>query len=90
MDKSLVAVGDPVYDLAFGAGKVTEVQENEQRLVVVFGERRFSYNALGVGHFPTRTLYWRNPIIGVPPKDQVRWELYRRLCNAISQIALGE
>lgn len=89
IDGSIVEVGDQVYDVAFGLGEVTEVQEAEKRLVARFGERRFSYNAQGLGNFPMRTLYWRNPIQGPPPKDEATWNLYRKLTQAVAKVVLG-
>lgn len=79
--------GDLVHDVAFGAGTVDNILEGEQKFTVEFNNRHYTYQANGVGHFPMKTLYWRDPIGGfLPTKDAKKWELFCELRKGIAQI----
>lgn len=86
MDNEVVAVGDQVYDTAFGLGVVTEIRI-DRRFVVLFENHRRSVYA-GSGYtreLAHRTLFWRNPILIAPPRNEQRWSLVQRLLNVILQ-----
>lgn len=83
LDGEVLEVGDAVYDLYFGDGRVKSVTA-DNRAVVVFGGRMFTYDERGVGQHGKRSLYWHNPILLVPMKDEQSWSLQRRLNMAIA------
>jgi len=81
-------VGDLVHDIVFGSGSVDAVLEGENKIRVVFGSRYYVYNTNGQGHFPQKTLFWRDPIGNfVPPKGGARWALFEELRKAVSVVA---
>jgi len=61
-DGDEIKVGDLVHDIVFGSGSVDAVLEGENKIRVVFGSRYYVYNTNGQGHFPQKTLFWRDPI----------------------------
>ncbi|MBN3777431.1 hypothetical protein G3O06_07685 [Burkholderia sp. Ac-20345] len=79
-----VEPGDYVYDLFFGDGMVKNLTA-DGRAVVAFGPRTFTYNEAGVGQHGRRSLYWHNPILLVPMKDEAAWDMQRNLNQAIAQ-----
>ncbi|SIO50629.1 hypothetical protein SAMN05444172_2589 [Burkholderia sp. GAS332] len=83
LDGEVLEVGDPVYDLYFGDGRVKSVTA-DNHAVIVFGGRMFTYDERGVGQHGKRSLYWHNPILLVPMKDERSWSLQRRLNMAIA------
>lgn len=83
LDGFNVAIGDSVYDLILGAGKVISLHEDgiKSRFTVKFGEyRQLTYDENGFCHYKQRTLYWKNPIVVIPVKQEAIWELQKELC----------
>lgn len=80
-DGSEVFIGDNVYDVAYGVGKVVQLKEQEGRFMVTFGDGRHgAYQSNGVGNFPIKTLFWRNPIgVVTPPKNDLIWDTFLKL-----------
>ncbi|WP_333679886.1 hypothetical protein [Dyella sp.] len=78
-----VEAGDPVYDLFHGEGRVKSVTA-DGHAVVVFGGRFMTYDDRGIGQHGRRSLYWHNPILLTPMKDEAAWNLQRRLNQAIA------
>lgn len=90
MDGNDILANDVVFDIVFGAGVVEAVRDAENVFAVRFGEKMFSYRSNGVGNFPQRTLYWRDPIAGlVPNKNDGKWAYFCKLRNAIAQVVWG-
>ena len=83
LHKEEVVVGDVVYDLMEKEGTVTIVGESE--ISVRFGNNRtYSYNKTGkrVGNVPARLpvlLYWHNPIVAVPAKQEHIWTALKEI-----------
>lgn len=89
-DGSDIFIGEMVHDIVFGSGTVQHLLEGEKRVVVDFGGRHYSYNAAGQGHFPMKTLYWRDPIGGfIPMKDSKKWDHFVEMRKAIAQVIWG-
>lgn len=88
-DGDEIKVGDLVHDIAFGSGTVDAVLEGENKIRVAFASNRhYTYNASGQGHFPQKTLFWRDPIGNfVPPKGGIRWAAFEELRKAVSVFA---
>lgn len=85
MDGATLSVGDKVYDIAYGPGEVEQLLV-DNRFVVVFStvSRRQTYLTSGTGvRFPTRTLYWHDPIIAVPAKNDTGWLKIQQICRAV-------
>ena len=80
-----VEPGDPVYDLFFGDGMVKSLTADD-RAVVQFGQRVFTYDSRGVGQHGRRSLYWHNPIVLVPMKDDKGWSFQRRVNAAVAGV----
>lgn len=85
MDNFPVFQGDHVFDVVYGAGVVEKVIGSEKRFLVSFGNRTVAYRSDGTGIFTNRTLYWHNPVPGIPPKDAKAFDFYRELCVCLSK-----
>lgn len=83
MDGFEVKAGDAVYDLFQGDGRVASVTA-DSHAVVVFGARSLTFDERGIGQHGRRSLYWHNPVLVVPMKDEAMWSLQRRLNAAIA------
>jgi len=71
-----IVAGDKVYDLLEGYGFV---MRTGGVILVSFGNNVYEYSAEGkrLGTTPNRfkpLLYWRSPIVMIPPKDDSKWE----------------
>ncbi|MDR6384944.1 hypothetical protein [Paraburkholderia caribensis] len=73
-----VTAGDAVYDLYFGDGRVHSVTA-DGHMVVTYGNRMFTYDGRGIGQHGRRSLYWHNPVLVIPAKDEREWSLQKRL-----------
>lgn len=86
LDGEPVVAGDSVYDMVWGPGSVLTVQMSGNFVVRFAGTRTGTYTPAGVNtRYPGRTLYWRNPVIVVPTKDEGRWTLIHQLVSGIVQ-----
>ena len=86
-DGSPIIAGDLVHDVVFGAGTVDSILQEEGKIRVVFGTRYYTYNLNGQGHFPQKTLFWRDPIGNfIPPKGGARWALFEEMRKAVSVV----
>lgn len=83
LDGFEVERGDSVYDLYLGVGTVKQIT-GEDKIEVVFGRQHWTYDHRGVGRHGRRSLYWRNPILFTPAKDDEKWNLQVALSQAIS------
>lgn len=90
MDGYELLVGDGVYDVVFGPGKVDRVTEAEDRFWVIIGKRNECYDSKGNGRFGCRTLYWRDPVIVPPHKDDAAWAQTSKVIKAVSAILGGK
>lgn len=86
MDDADIVRGDTVYDVIWGAGAVYELLPDGRFVVSFPAGRRQTYNSSGFSkHYKARTLYWANPFLAVPVKNEGKWALVRRLVAAIVQ-----
>lgn len=89
LDGFEVKLGDAVYDTILGAGVVVSLHDDseERRFTVRFGQhRQLTYNEQGFCHHKNRTLYWKNPFIVIPVKDDGLWELQKELCMTATRL----
>lgn len=85
-DGSELSVNDSVFDVAFGSGHIIEVNEETKKIRVQFGPRTFTYNEIGHGQFPRKTLFWRNPIGAfIPMKKDTNWDTFSRIRDAVAK-----
>jgi hypothetical protein len=92
MDGSPVRNGDTVYDVVYGAGQVVELLVDGRFVVALSGgARRITFTGLGFSKFSrARTLYWHNPVIITPSKDDSDWHRLRRIIGAmVSEMRRG-
>jgi hypothetical protein len=83
LDNDAIGLGDTVYDVVFGVGRVVEIFA-DGRFLVGFTSRRVVYSSTGHSKMNRgRTLYWHDPIVAIPTKSDSRWLLMKRLCAAI-------
>lgn len=68
-----VMVGDQLYDIAYGYGSVLAADDREILMRFPDG-RRIHYTAQGF-YGGTRRLYWHNPVVIEPPKENDRWRV---------------
>jgi hypothetical protein len=89
MDGHDILVGDFVFDTVFNTGVVDRVIEGEKKFMVKFGNRIQTYDSKGNGNFGIRTLYWRDPVIVAPGKDDDTWAKTTQCAKAINAILRG-
>lgn len=83
-DGSPLSINDSVYDMAYGSGHIIEINEGVGSFRVAFGPRSYTYLPTGIGMFPRKTLFWREPLGGfVPPKDTVKWDMFVKMRKSI-------
>ena len=79
MDGESLNVGDDVYCLLNGKGKVASINEKITfSIVVAFSGGRYTYSKKfkGWSHQKNRTLYWQKPEIIPPPKSKKRAKVW--------------
>ncbi len=83
-----VKVGDSVYDIVFGFGEVVALHiDSQDRFSVKFGSRRIqTYNEDGYGQFRRRTLYWHDPIVVIPAKQEGAWSIQQEVCLKATEV----
>ena len=83
LDNDDIALGDKVYDVMYGPGEVVELKV-EGKFRVRFATGMHVYDERGVRvDSKFRTLYWHDPVVVLPEKDDIRWALAKRLCTAM-------
>lgn len=84
LDGYPVIEGDTVHDVVMGSG-VVEVSTQES-ITVYYGTQRITYLTGGKGPWPMRTLFWRNPILVTPSKNDDLWSLQTELCRNLCKL----
>lgn len=88
MDGETVVEGDNVFDMVWGAGVVAQVHTSGTFVVRFAGTRSATFSQDGNNvRYPGRTLFWRNPIVVVPMKNERRWVLVAQIMtNVVSAV----
>lgn len=82
IDNEPVAVGDTVYDLIHGNGTVTQVTGTS--FSAAYSGRVYNYTTGGFYNgFPRQRVFWGNPIVGHPTKNDRVWTI---ICNMVSAL----
>lgn len=90
LDGDLVSVGDSVFDVVWGAGIVSQLHLSGNFVVRFAGTRVATFTSAGVNtRYPGRTLFWRNPVVVVPTKDERHWLLIQQLVSNIAATVRG-
>lgn len=86
LDGDEVVLGDTVFDVVYGTGTVKELLAEGRFRVHFAGNKRFVYRSDGqrVDTSTRRTLYWHDPVIAIPAKDDISWTKLRQLAKAIT------
>ena len=88
LDGETLNVGDSVTDVIYGTGTVVEAYETYA--VVRFADRDVTFNGNGINTmFNRRSLYWHNPILLHPQKQDVRMDVAASAANAVLQQLRG-
>jgi hypothetical protein len=84
LDGFVVEVGDTLYDLLLNQQGAVIMSASGQ-VTLDFGLGRIlTYS--GNGEFAgRRRLYWRNPILTLPEKDDTQWQLLQAVVTAIRE-----
>lgn len=89
LDNTQIRVGDTVYDLEYGSGKVHEVTDAGIHVYLSSMQRKKLYNEQGMRRgAKRRVLYWHDPITAIPPKDAAKWKIVQDVASATVE-ALG-
>lgn len=82
MDGYKVEVGDRIFDTRFGWGTVFLTQPGF--VSVEFPKNlRYKYTNEGRRGKLPRSLFWQDPVVGAPPKDEFRWNEAKRLMGQV-------
>jgi hypothetical protein len=86
LDGEAVSGTEPLHDVVYGPGVVVQtLTEARFRVYFAASGRTVTYDSLGVSYkLGVRTLYWKNPIVVIPPKSDAKWGLILALLNDIS------
>lgn len=84
MDGQKVVVGDTVHDILLGTGTVESVNDDGS-FVVAINTRRMTYQRGGM-FSGVRRLYWRSPVMLIPPKHtSQRWDIIRAVVDTLNR-----
>jgi len=84
LDGDPVNLGDTVHDVVYGVGEVVELKVEGRFRVRFAGNKFYVYDGNGVrADARQRTLYWHDPVLVIPNKDDISWTLARGLCRAM-------
>lgn len=81
-----VNIGDSVYDVAHGTGKVMELLVENRFRVHFSSGQYFVFDSSGrTNRYPNRTLYWHNPVLMAPLKDDTKWASAAAICRTVAE-----
>lgn len=72
LDDAELKLNDRVYDLTNGYGKVSDVSDTGFT-VLFLNRRRISFEVGGTLQ-GVRRVFWHNPLVVAPPKDEAQWQ----------------
>lgn len=82
-----VSVGDRVYDIARGEGSVVDIAFDD--IVVRFNNgTRITFDKHG-NYGGVRRLYWHNPVIIEPTKENAKWRTLTECIKAVASYLGG-
>ena len=82
IDREEVFSGDSVYDLVHGNGTVTQVTGTS--FSVSYSGKIYNYTTGGFYNgFPRQRVFWANPIVGHPTKNDTIWTIVSNMVTAL-------
>ena len=84
LDGSEVFIGDSVYGVGYGTGRVSELlSEGKFRVYFASSNRSITFDGNGVmARMAHRCLFWRDPVLAAPFKDEVQWNRIKPVITA--------
>lgn len=83
LDSSPVNVGDSLYCTVLGPGVAEVVGPSTVAMRFASSGQLTQYDDGGIGPWRRRTLYWADPVVFIPPKDQNAWNQTKALLLAL-------
>ena len=83
LDGSPVEIGDSLYCTVLGPGVAEVVGASTVGVRFASSSQLTQYDNGGLGPWRRRTLYWDDPVVFIPPKDQERWSYTKSLLLAL-------
>lgn len=83
LDGSTVDIGDSLYCTVLGPGTAELVNPSSVGVRFASSNQLTQYETGGVGPWRRRTLFWADPIVFVPPKNQTTWGYTRSMLIAL-------
>lgn len=78
-------VGDDLYDIQLGYGKLTTLEPSGGFVLTFSGGRTLRYSRGGyVG--TSRRVYWANPVIIEPSRDRAYWAEFTKLVREMDSM----
>jgi hypothetical protein len=86
LDGSEVEVGNPIYCTVLGPGTVELVNPSSVGVRFASSGQITQYETGGIGPWRRRTLFWADPIVFVPPKNQDAWNYTKSMLIALREM----
>jgi hypothetical protein len=83
LDGSPVNVNDSVYCTVLGPGTVMVAGASTVGVQFASSGQLTQYDDGGIGPWRRRTLYWADPVVFIPQKDQNKWNQTKALLLAL-------
>lgn len=87
LDNEPVLLNDLVFDMMYGKGEVVSFDDNAMQVLFANG-RKITYDT--TGHLNgIRRVYWHNPLIITPPKDETKWNAFLHVIVGVYNFMKG-
>lgn len=85
LDNETVNLNDSVFAVGYGVGRVTELlTDNRFRVRFALTDQTLTYGSDGVmSRARSRSLYWKDPVVVPPSKDDGFWNALRPAIRAL-------
>lgn len=86
LDNDAVNLGDSVFGVGYGVGRVVELlTEDKFRVQFALTGRTITYESTGfMARASARSLFWHDPVIVPPAKDETFWHALRASVQALA------
>lgn len=86
LDGSTVEVGDSLYCTVLGPGTAEIVGSSSVAMRFASSGQLTQYHTGGIGPWRRRTLFWADPIVFIPPKNQDTWNYTKSMLIALREM----
>jgi hypothetical protein len=83
LDGSPVNAGDPLYCTVLGPGVAEVVGASTVGVRFASSGQLTQYDDGGIGPWRRRTLFWADPVVFIPPKNQNNWNYTKAMLLAL-------